>query len=227
MASDHNPTEAIRVLVCDDHAPFRRGLMLVLELAGITVVGEAVDGIEAVALALELAPDVVLMDLHMPRRDGAAATRALATALPATRIVLLTSGEDDDELYPAVKAGACGALRKDVVVEEVADAVRAVVAGHSLVSPALAARLLLELGDAEPGAEGRPAEVRSPQLTGREAQVLRLVATGRTDRDIAGELAIAGSTVRNHVRNILQKLHLHSRVEAAMFAVRENLIDLT
>ena len=229
MAADNLPDEGgIRVLICDDHAVFRRGLMLVLEIAdGIEVVGEASDGVEAVELAQELAPDVVLMDVRMPRRDGIVATRTLASVLPATRILMLTVSDEEDDLYEAIKAGASGYLLKEISIEEVAGAVRSVMAGHSLISPSMASKLLTEFTALSRQADGRPATVAGPHLTDRELEVLRLVATGRSNREIAAALSISENTVKNHVRNILEKLHLHSRMEAAMYAVRENLIDLT
>ena len=228
MPRERAPEDGVRVLICDDHAVFRRGLMLVLEMAdGIEVVGEAADGVEAVDLALELAPDVVLMDVRMPRRDGIGATRALATQLPSARILMLTVSDEEDDLYEAIKAGASGYLLKEISIEEVAGAVTSVMAGHSLISPSMASKLLQEFNSLSRQADGRPAVARGPHLTDRELQVLRLVATGMSNREIATALFISENTVKNHVRNILEKLHLHSRMEAAMYAVRENLIDLT
>ncbi len=220
MVSDPTPDDGdIRVLICDDHAVFRRGLMLVLEMAdGIEVVGEACDGVEAVELAQELVPDVVLMDVRMPRRDGIVATRTLAAVLPATRILMLTVSDEEDDLYEAVKAGASGYLLKEISIEEVAGAVHSVMAGHSLISPSMASKLLQEFTSLARQADGRPVVTRGPHLTERELEVLRLVATGRSNREIAGNLFISENTVKNHVRNILEKLHLHSRMEkAAMY----------
>ncbi len=222
------PVWDIRVLICDDHAVFRRGLMLVLELEDdVVVVGEAADGAEAVALAEELVPDVVLMDVRMPRVGGIEATRRLGESLPAARIVMLTVSDEEDDLYEAIKAGASGYLLKEISIEEVADAVRSVMAGNSLITPSMASKLLAEFTALSRQADSRPAVVRPPRLTGRELDVLRLMATGRSNRDIAGELFISENTVKNHVRNILEKLQLHSRMEAVMFALKENIIDLT
>jgi len=217
----------IRVLICDDHAVFRRGLCLVLEMEDdITVVGEAADGEEAALLAEQLAPDLMLMDVRMPRVSGIEATRRLADSMPATRIVMLTVSDEEDDLYEAVKAGASGYLLKEISIEEVADAVRSVMAGNSLITPSMASKLLSEFGALARQASGRPSGSHVPRLTDREIQVLRLVATGRGNRDIAGELFISENTVKNHVRNILEKLHLHSRMEAVMYAVKENIIHL-
>ncbi|MGH9185322.1 MAG: response regulator [Acidimicrobiales bacterium] len=215
--------DTIRVLICDDHALFRRGLKAVLEQEGIEVVAEAEDGDEAVQKAEEVAPDVVLMDIRMPKRSGIEATRAIAETAPATRILMLTVSDEEEDLYEAVKAGASGYLLKEISVEEVANAVRAVVTGQSLISPSMAAKLLTEFSNLARQAE---AKVLAPRLTDRELQVLKLVARGLSNREVADELYISENTVKNHVRNILEKLHLHSRMEAVVYAVREKLLDL-
>jgi DNA-binding NarL/FixJ family response regulator len=195
--------EPIRVVISDDHDLFRRGLKMVLEAEeDIEVVAEAADGHEAVAQVEALAPDVVLMDVRMPRMGGIEATRAIRQLFPTTRIIVLTVSDEEDDLYGAVKAGANGYLLKEVSIEEVADAVRAVFAGQSLISPPLAAKLL--------------AEFSAPtSLTEREVAVLKLVALGRENAQIAGELGVSESTVRNHVANILTKLQLRSQIEPA------------
>jgi DNA-binding NarL/FixJ family response regulator len=218
--------ERIRVLLVDDHALFRRGLMLVLEAEdGIEVVGEAEDGIDAVAKAEALAPDVVLMDVRMPRLGGIDATRQVAALLPSCRIIMLTVSDEEDDLYEAIKAGATGYLLKEISIEEVADAVRAVVQGQTLITPSMASKLIAEFTSLSKRASDRQ-EMPAPRLTERELDVLRLVAQGRTNREVADELYIAENTVKNHVRNILEKLHLHSRMEAVLYAVRERLFDL-
>jgi DNA-binding NarL/FixJ family response regulator len=218
--------DTIRVVVCDDHALFRRGLVLVLEgEAGIEVVGEAEDGEAVVPLVASLAPDVVLMDVRMPRRNGIEATRAITEAVPSTKVVILTVSEDEDDLYDAVKAGAAGYLLKEISIDEVAAAIRCVVSGQSLISPSMAAKLLTEFTNLARKAEERQS-VPVPRLTERELEVLKLVAQGLSNREIAGELYISENTVKNHVRNILEKLHLHSRMEAVVYAVREKLLDI-
>jgi len=228
MADDEIETapDAIRVVICDDHALFRRGLAMVLEEEeGIEVVGEAEDGDDAVAKAEELAPDVVLMDVRMPKRSGIEATRAIAEAVPTARIVMLTVSDEEEDLYEAIKAGAAGYLLKEVSIEEVASAIRAVVSGQSLITPSMASKLLAEFSSLSRKVDERKA-VLAPRLTVRELEVLKLVAEGMSNREIAVELYISENTVKNHVRNILEKLHLHSRMEAVVYAVREKILDL-
>ena len=218
--------EHIRVLLVDDHALFRRGLLLVLESEeGIEIVGEAEDGGEAVAKAEDLAPDVVLMDVRMPRVSGIEATRRLAETMPTMRIIMLTVSDEEDDLYEAIKAGAAGYLLKEISIEEVADAIRAVMQGQTLISPSMASKLIAEFANLSKIASQR-SSVPAPRLTERELDVLRLVAQGLTNREVADQLYIAENTVKNHVRNILEKLHLHSRMEAVLYAVREKLFEL-
>ncbi len=204
--------EPIRVVISDDHDLFRRGLKMVLEAEeDIEVVAEAADGQEAVARVEELAPDVVLMDVRMPRMGGIEATRLIRQLFPTTRIIVLTVSDEEDDIYGAVKAGANGYLLKEVSIEEVADAVRAVFTGQSLISPALASKLLAEFSG-PPKAVDDPSAVR---LTEREVEVLKLVALGHDNAQIAGQLGVSESTVRNHVANILTKLQLRSQIEPA------------
>ena len=219
--------EAIRVLLVDDHALFRRGLRVTLELEpDMVVVGESGDGAEAARRAAETLPDVVLMDVRMPRRGGIQACMAIKAAVPAARIVMLTMSDDEGDLYQAIKAGASRYLLKDLPIEEVASSIRSVMTGQSLISPALASKLLTEF--AAMAKRGDPVhQVPSPRLTVREMDVLRLVARGLNNRDIARELVISENTVKNHVRNILEKLQLHSRMEAVVYAVREKLLEIT
>jgi two-component system NarL family response regulator len=176
-------------------------------------------------MARELVPDVVLMDVRMPGMSGIETTRRMSAELPTTRIIVLTVSDEEDDLYEAIKAGASGYLLKEISIEEVGDAVESVMAGNSLITPSMAAKLLTEFTALAKRAENRTAV--APRLTDRELQVLRLIATGMSNREIAGELTISENTVKNHVRNILEKLHLHSRMEAVMYALRENIIDLT
>ena len=222
--TDAGGRDTIRVLICDDHALFRRGLVMLLEgEEGIEVAAEAEDGEDAVAKATEVAPDVVLMDVRMPKMSGIEATRTIKERLPDAKIVMLTISDEEDDLYEAIKAGANGYLLKEISIEEVADAVRAVVAGQSLISPSMASKLLAEFNNLARQAQQK---VLAPKLTDRELQVLKLVAQGLSNREIAQQLFISENTVKNHVRNILDKLHLHSRMEAVVYAVREKLLDI-
>src|SRR5437588_2896260 len=217
--------EVIRVLIADDQALFRRGLYVVLGTEEhIEVVAEAENGEEAVAKAVELAPDVVLMDVRMPRINGIEAARQINLQVPTTKILMLTVSDEEDDLYEAIKAGANGYLLKEISVEEVAEAIRAVVQGQSLISPSMASKLLTEFNTLVKKAEEKQ-QFPAPALTSRELEVLRLVAKGMSNREIADQLYISENTVKNHVRNILEKLHLHSRMQAVMYAVREQLID--
>ncbi|MBC7638334.1 MAG: response regulator transcription factor [Rhodoferax sp.] len=192
----------------------------------IEIVGEAGDGAEAIRRAEELLPDVVLMDIRMPRRSGIEACTAIKDVVPSTKIVILTISDEESDLYEAVRAGANGYLLKDVPGEEIADGIRAVVGGQSLISPSMASKLLTEFATMIKKSDERPA-LPVPRLTTRELEVLKLVARGMANRDIAGELFISENTVKNHVRNILEKLQLHSRMEAVVYAVRERILDLT
>ena len=214
----------IRVLICDDHALFRRGLVMVLESEpGIEVVAEAEDGEEAVRKAGDAAPDVILMDVRMPKMSGIEATRAISDVVPTAKILMLTVSDEEEDLYEAVKAGATGYLLKEISIEEVANAIRAVMTGQSLISPSMASKLLSEFNNLAKAAQQK---VLAPKLTDRELQVLKLVAQGMSNREVAEQLFISENTVTNHVRNILEKLHLHSRMEAVVYAVREKLLDI-
>ncbi len=215
----------IRVLVADDHVLFRRGLRAMLEIEGdIEVVGEAGDGLEAVALAEELAPDVVLLDVRMPRSTGIEACQAIRDRVPAAKIVMLTGSDEETDLFEAVRAGANGYVLKDVTGDQVALGIRAVHSGDSLISPSMASKLLAEFAVMRRRDNGE-ANTAVPKLTEREVEVLGLVARGMGNREIGKELFISENTVKNHVRNILEKLQLHSRMEAVMYAVRQNLIE--
>jgi DNA-binding NarL/FixJ family response regulator len=213
----------IRVLVVDDHALFRHGLLEVLRPSpDLLIVGEARDGMEAIEQAAELLPDVVLMDVRMPTVNGIEAARRIRMSQPAVRILMLTESEDEEDLYAAVRAGATGYLLKEVAIDEIADAIRAVALGQALVSPSMTTKLLSEFNALSRRLEE---EDDGRRLTDRELEVLRLIARGMSNKDIGAELVIAENTVRNHVRNILEKLQVRSRVEAAMYAVREKLVD--
>lgn len=219
-----NPHEPIRVLVVDDQELFRRGLtMLLAQDTDIEVVGEADDGIAGTDLATTLAPDVVLLDVRMPRRTGVEACRAIKEAVPSAKIIMLTVSDEEGDLYETVKNGASGYLLKDSSIEEVAQAIRVVNEGQSLISPSMAVKLIDEFKQMS-----KPDKQQSTalKLTDRELEVLRLVARGLNNREVAKELFISENTVKNHVRNILEKLQLHSRMEAVMYAMKEKLLDL-
>jgi DNA-binding NarL/FixJ family response regulator len=220
-------SDRLRVLVCDDHALFRRGLQMVLDQeADLELIGEASDGVEVVEKAQELMPDVILMDVRMPKRSGIEAATAIKDVLPHVKILMLTISDAEADLYEAIKAGASGYLLKEIPIEEVADAIRSVWAGQSRISPSMASKLLTEFAAISKASEEKP-QVPTPRLTDREMEVLRLVAQGMNNRDIAKTLFISENTVKNHIRNILEKLHLHSRMEAVVYAVREKMIEIS
>jgi DNA-binding NarL/FixJ family response regulator len=213
--------ELIRVLVADDHAIVRKGICALLETEpDIGVVGEAQDGQQVVAEAQRLRPDIILMDLVMPGMDGVEAIRRIRACQPEVRILVLTSFSGDDKLFPAIKAGALGYLLKESGPEELIRAIRQVHGGESALQPSIARKVLQGL--CQPASQGPAADV----LTDREVEVLRLVALGQTNGEIADRLAISEATVRTHVSNILAKLHLYSRTQAAVYALREGLASL-
>ncbi|MEX0991048.1 MAG: response regulator transcription factor [Actinomycetota bacterium] len=218
--------EILRVMIVDDHALFRRGIQMVLEQEpDLEVIGEAADGLEAIQKAQELMPDVVLMDVRMPRRTGIEATQEIKELLPHAKILMLTISDEEADLYDAIKAGASGYLLKEISIEEVADAIRSVWAGQSRISPSMASKLLTEFAAMSKRADERR-QVPAPRLTEREMEVLKLVAEGMNNREIGQALFISENTVKNHIRNILEKLHLHSRMEAVVYAVREKMIEI-
>jgi DNA-binding NarL/FixJ family response regulator len=230
MSDQEQQPEVIRVLVADDHALFRRGLEMVLESeSDIEVVAEASNGKEALDLAVEHVPDLVLMDVRMPASGGIdggiEATHAIKDEVPNAKILMLTISDEEEDLYDAIKAGASGYLLKEISIEEVADAIRQVCKGQSLISPSMASKLLTEFA-AMARKDEEKQQMPAPKLTDREMEVLQLVAQGLNNRDIAKELFISENTVKNHVRNILEKLHLHSRMEAVVYAVREKLLEI-
>lgn len=214
-------TDAIRVLIVDDHAVVRQGLRAFLQTQDdVEIAGEAADGDEAIRQVRELVPDVVLMDLVMPKLDGIAAIREMRALSPSTKVLVLTSFADDDKVFAAVKAGAAGYLLKDVRPQELGDAIRTVYRGEALLHPTVAAKLMQEL------AQSGRRQASPDSLTDRELDVLRLIARGMSNKEIALELGVAEKTVKTHVSNILQKLHLADRTQAALYAVRERLVDL-
>ena len=214
-------TDTIRILIADDHAVVRRGLKtLINSEPGMELIDEAADGVEAIEKAQALQPDVILLDLVMPHKDGLEAIVEIKKENPDARILVLTSFADDDKVFTAIKAGALGYLLKDSSPEELLDAIRDIYRGESSLPPAIARKLIRELS--------RPSELPSSEesLTGREVDILKLVAQGLTNQEIADKLMISEWTVRTHVRNILSKLHLANRTQAALYALREGLADL-
>ena len=205
----------IKVLIADDHTVLRQGLRLILnEADALTVVGEAANGAQAVQLAAELQPDVVLMDVNMPQMDGIEATRRLRAQQPHIKVIMLNISKKESDLIEAIKAGAKGYFLKCAESAEVVDSIRRVAAGQAIMPPHLMARVLEELANPEPAPD---------QLTARELDTLNLVARGLGNREIAATLHISENTVKTHVRHILEKLHLSNRAEAAAYAVKNGL----
>jgi NarL family two-component system response regulator LiaR len=219
--TEHGSDSAIRVLVVDDHAIVRKGICALLATEGsIDVVGEASDGREAVELACLLQPDVILMDLVMPGMDGLEAIEQINERQPEVRVLVLTSFSTVDKVLPAIRAGALGYLLKDSGPQELVRAIEQVYGGNSSLHPAIARKLLEEISQPS----GRSAEGES--LTDRETTVLKLVAQGYSNRDIASELTVSEATVRTHVSHVLAKLELSSRTQAALYALRRGIVSL-
>jgi DNA-binding NarL/FixJ family response regulator len=214
--------EPIRLLLVDDHALFRKGLARLLEQeSAFTVVGEAADGAEAVRKAQALVPDLVLMDIHMPGTDGLHATRAITTTLPATRVVILTVSEEDEDLFEAIACGAHGYLLKTVEPETLYALLKGVFRGEAPLSRTTAAKILKRFAErAQKSRETAPGD----DLTAREREVLALVVSGRTNKEIGTTLTIAENTVKNHLKSILAKLHLTNRVQTAALAIQHGLV---
>jgi DNA-binding NarL/FixJ family response regulator len=218
--------KSLQVMLVDDHEVVRQGLRALLEAEeDIEVVSEAGGGTEAIANARVHKPDVVVMDVRMPVVSGIEATERIKEELPSTKILMLTISDEEDDLYEAIKAGANGYLLKEISIDEIGNAVRSVHGGQSLISPSMASKLLNEFA-AMVKKEEEKQQVPAPRLTPREMEVLEHVAKGMNNREIAKALFISENTVKNHVRNILEKLHLHSRMEAVVYAVRENLLEI-
>jgi NarL family two-component system response regulator LiaR len=214
-------TETIRILAADDHAVVREGLRALIDTEpGMALVGEASDGVEAVSKAQAVQPDVVLLDLVMPRKSGIEAIGEIRRAAPDARILVLTSFAEDDKVFPAIKAGAQGYLLKDASPGELLRAIREVHRGEPSMHPTIARKLMLEL---QRSSDLPPTE---DPLTEREAEVLGLVAQGLTNQEIADRLYVSERTVRTHVSNILSKLHLANRTQAALYALRRGLASL-
>jgi len=214
----------VRVLLADDHALFRAGLASLLRAWGMDVVGQAADGGEAIELARRLEPELVLMDVGMTPCNGLEATRAITTELPHIKVVIVTVSEDDQDLFEAIKSGASGYLLKGMSEEELGAALTRISAGEPALSPELARKILDEFARGAHERAGKPAGPEE-ELTGREREVLRLVAVGATNREIASKLFISENTVGFHMKNILRKLHVKNRAHAAAFAIRAGLAD--
>ena len=214
--------DELRVLVVDDHDLFRTGLRNLLEEEGVNVVGEAENGENAIRLASDLAPDVVIMDLNMPGAGGVETTRRLSSLAPLSRVVVLTISAADDDVMNAVMAGACGYLLKDSSIQELIAGIRAASEGESLISPQIAAKVLQRLRAQSKDADA--AETIRAELSDRELEVLKLIANGKDNAQIARELFISPKTVKNHISNILMKLQIENRIQAAVYAVRSGIV---
>ena len=214
--------DELRVLVVDDHDLFRAGLRNLLEEQGVNVVGEAENGETAIRLTSDLAPDVVIMDLNMPGAGGVETTRRLSSLAPLSRVVVLTISADDDDVMNAVMAGACGYLLKDSSIQELIAGIRAASEGESLISPQIAAKVLQRLRAQSKDTDA--AETIRAELSDRELQVLKLIANGKDNAQIARELFISPKTVKNHISNILMKLQIENRIQAAVYAVRSGIV---
>jgi two-component system, NarL family, response regulator LiaR len=215
-------SESIRILIADDHQLVRQGLIALLSVKpGVEVVGQAENGVEAVKLAQSLKPDIILMDLLMPEKNGIEATRAIKAANPGARILIITSFAEDENVFQAIKAGALGYLLKDSSPQELMQAIEDVCHGKMSLHPNIALKLIEELN--------RPTEqlnMKDP-LTEREVEVLKMVAKGNSNQEIAAALVVSDRTVGAHVSNILSKLHLANRTQAALYALKEGFTDLT
>jgi DNA-binding NarL/FixJ family response regulator len=225
MPGDEDGTKGLdelRVLVVDDHDLFRAGLRNLLEEQGVNVVGEAENGETAIRLTSDLAPDVVIMDLNMPGAGGVETTRRLSSLAPLSRVVVLTISADDDDVMNAVMAGACGYLLKDSSIQELIAGIKAASEGESLISPQIAAKVLQRLRAQSKDVDA--AETIRAELSDRELQVLKLIANGKDNAQIARELFISPKTVKNHISNILMKLQIENRIQAAVYAVRSGIV---
>ena len=212
----------IRVVIVDDHDLFRTGLKNLLEEQGVQVIGEAANGRDALRLVSELAPDVVIMDLNMPGISGVDTTRQLAAVAPLARVVVLTISADDDDVMNAVLAGACGYLLKDSSIQDLVAGIIAAAAGESLISPQIASKVLRRLRSQTSHVDA--AETIRTELSDREIEVLKLIANGKDNAQIAGDLHISPKTVKNHISNILMKLQIDNRIQAAVYAVRSGIV---
>jgi len=219
---DEQALGQVRVLIVDDHDLFRSGLRNLLEDEGVHVVGEASAGQEALNIVREVAPDVVVMDLNMPGMGGVEATRHISTIAPLTRVVMLTISDQDNDVIDAILAGACGYLLKDSSIQELIAGIKAASQGESLISPTIASKVLqrVRASSTQPEIENT---IRA-ELSEREIEVLKLIANGKDNAMIAGELHISPKTVKNHISNILMKLQIDNRIKAAVYAVRSGIV---
>jgi NarL family two-component system response regulator LiaR len=212
----------VRVLLVDDHDLFRTGLRNLLEQQGVDIVGEAASGSEALQLVREGAPDVVIMDLNMPGMGGVEATRHMSRDAPLTRVIVLTISEEEQDVMDAILAGACGYLLKDASIQDLMQGIQAASVGESLISPHIAGKVLQHVR-ATTAAPEAAATIRA-ELSDREIQVLKLIANGKDNALIARELHISPKTVKNHISNILMKLQIENRIQAAVYAVRSGIV---
>ena len=211
----------LRVLIVDDHDLFRSGLRTLLEDEGVQIVGEASSGQDALEIVRQLAPDVVVMDLNMPGMGGVEATRHISSVAPLTRVLMLTISDQDNDVIDAILAGACGYLLKSSSIQELMAGIRAAAQGESLISPTIATKVLqrIRASSHQPEIEDT---IRS-ELSDREIEVLKLIANGKDNAQIAAELVISPKTVKNHISNILMKLQIQNRIQAAVYAVRSGI----
>jgi DNA-binding NarL/FixJ family response regulator len=214
-------SDPLRVMLVDDHDLFRTGLRNLLEEQGLDIVAEASEGATALRRVRELAPDVVVMDLNMPGMNGIEATREIARLAPLTRVVVLTISDQDGDVMDAIVAGACGYLLKDSSIEDLMQGIRAASVGEALISPHIASKVLQRIRAT--GVQ-EDAALPQPELSHRETEVLRLIANGKDNAEIARELHISPKTVKNHISNILMKLQIENRIQAAVYAVRRGLV---
>jgi DNA-binding NarL/FixJ family response regulator len=214
--------DGLRVLIVDDHDLFRTGLRNLLEEQGILVIGEAAAGNEAIRAVRELAPDVVVMDLNMPGMSGVEATRHITGVAPLTRVLVLTISDQDNDVLDAILAGACGYLLKDSSIQDLMAGIRAASIGESLISPHIAAKVLRRVRSTS--TVPAIAETIRAELSDREIEVLKLIANGKDNAQIAGELHISPKTVKNHISNILMKLQIDNRIQAAVYAVKSGIV---
>jgi len=225
-AAGHSETisstsELLRVMLVDDHDLFRTGLRNLLEEQGVLIVAEASDGASALSLVRELTPDVVVMDLNMPGMNGIEATREIARFAPLTRVVVLTISDQDGDVLDAILAGACGYLLKDSSIQDLMAGIRAASVGEALISPHIAAKVLQRIRATNVETD---VPTTGPELSDRENEVLRLIANGKDNAEIAQELHISPKTVKNHISNILMKLQIDNRIQAAVYAVRRGIV---
>lgn len=216
----------IKVLVVDDHALFRRGIVTVLTgYDDLVVAGEATDGLDAINKAKEIVPDVILMDLNMPRLDGLRAVQVLQTEMPQINVLVLTVSDAEADLFAAMKFGAKGYILKNTEPEDLLHAVSLIAQGGVIVSPLMAAKLLAEFSSAVTSAEKKEEPQAETVVSGREIEILHFVAQGATNKQIADSLVISENTVKTHLRNIMEKLHLANRSQAAAYAVKMGLVQ--